>query len=87
MKKRIVLIVMLIAAIVLLAGCQTGNRQVGWDNIQTFNKFTIVLGDRTIIGTVESWRDFDNSDVVQVTSSNGITYLTHYSNVLLEKTK
>ena len=86
-KKYAVLIVMLIAAMLLLASCSTGNRQVGWDSIQTFDKYTIVIGEQVLTGTVESWRDFEDSDVIQITSTNGITYLTHYRNVLLEKTK
>ena len=33
-------------------------------------------------GEVESWRDYDDGDQLQVTI-NGVTYLTHASNVVL----
>ena len=37
------------------------------------------------IGTVQvaSWRDYENSDMIQVSSTDGNTYLTHSVNVVL----
>lgn len=35
-----------------------------------------------IEGKVQSWKDFENSDMIQVTI-DGVTYLTHSSNVIL----
>ena len=50
---------------------------------QTFDEAIVILHNGEMIeGKVDSWRDFDESDVVQVTIE-GVTYLTHYSNVIL----
>lgn len=82
MKKIICVVLILVLAFTLTA-CKVGNRQIGWDTTQTFTYAIIELGNGEVIeGTVTSWRDFDESDVVQFTIG-GITYLTHYSKVIL----
>lgn len=82
MKKIICVVLILVLALALTA-CQVGNRQVGWDTTQTFTHAILELGNGELVeGTVTSWRDFEDSDVVQFTM-NGITYLTHYSKVIL----
>ena len=81
--KKIICVVLILSLALVLAACQVGNRQVGWDTTQTFTHAILELGNGEIVeGTVTSWRDFDESDVVQFTM-NGITYLTHYSKVIL----
>lgn len=85
--KKIFAIVMFIIVCLCLTGCQIGNRQIGFDTTQTFRWAIIQLGNGELIeGPVNSWRDFNESDVVQVTIQN-ITYLTHYSNVILATEK
>lgn len=62
---------------------------LGWGN-QSWFDFTynfdsaIVFTPNGIVaeGRVDTWKDYEDSDVVQVTI-NGVTYLTHYSNVIL----
>lgn len=81
--KKIICVVLILSLALALTACQIGNRQVGWDTTQTFTHAILELGNGELIeGTVTSWRDFDESDVVQFTM-NGITYLTHYSKVIL----
>lgn len=81
--KKIVLIVLLTVGALLLSSCSLGNREIGWDMKQTFDEAIIILHNGEMIeGKIDSWRDFDESDVVQVTIE-GVTYLTHYSNVIL----
>lgn len=81
--KKIVCLVLILSLALALTACQVGNRQVGWDTTQTFTHAILELGNGELVeGTVTSWRDFDESDVVQFTM-NGITYLTHYSKVIL----
>ena len=88
MKKTIVvLLVMLIVAVLILSGCEavykSGNRITGGKDVQTFTYCYVVLGGEEIVrGAITQWRDYDNSDVVQVLV-NGKFYLTHYSNVVL----
>lgn len=36
----------------------------------------------TVEGVVQSWKDYENSDVIQI-KIGGVTYLTHYSNVVM----
>lgn len=82
--KVIALIALLAVGALMLSGCSIGNRQIGIDLTQSFNWAILELGNGELIeGRVTSWRDFDESDVVQFTLDNGITYLTHYSKVIL----
>lgn len=83
-----ILILILIIITIALASCdsdyyKTGNRITGGKDVQTFTYAYIVLDGQEIAkGAITQWRDYDNSDVVQVLV-NGKYYLTHYSNVVL----
>ena len=58
------------------------NRQ-WWDTTYNFDKVYIALPDgSSVVGRVESWTDYEDSDAVQV-KTGGKTYLTHYTNVVL----
>lgn len=89
MKKvlKILLIAVLLASCLLIfAGCErkTGNRITSGRDVQTFTYAWVNLGGKDIVeGFVTQWRDYDNSDTVQVLV-NGKFYLTHYTNVVLE---
>ena len=82
--KKIICVVLILTVVLALTACQIGNRKIGVDlSPQTFTHAILELGNGEIVeGTVTSWRDFNESDVVQFTM-NGITYLTHYSKVIL----
>lgn len=84
--KPIFVAVMLILYILILAGCseiKTGNRIMSGRDVQTFTYAYIQLGpDRIKEGYVTQWRDYENSDTVQVLV-DGKYYLTHYTNVIL----
>jgi len=78
--KRILLALLALTAALLLTAC--GNRTV-IDTVYTFDRAIIALPDGSYIkGEVESWRDFEDGDQLQVTI-DGVTYLTHSSNVVL----
>lgn len=84
MKKTIAIIMAVLLAIAL-CGCQIkhGNRIIEGKDVQTFTYAYVRLGDKDIAeGYVTQWRDYNNSDVVQVLI-NGKFYLTHYSCVVL----
>lgn len=70
----------------ILCSCestQRGNRVIGGKDVQTFTYAYVRLGDRDIVeGYITQWRDYTNSDVVQV-MINGRYYLTHYSCVVM----
>ncbi len=44
--------------------------------ISTSNEWTTV--------EITSWKDFHESDVVQIKTKSGKTYLTHYNNIVME---
>lgn len=79
--KKIALIVLLVIGLVILSSC--GNRQVGIDSHQTFDRAYVLLKGEWKEIQVKAWRDFENSDVVQVIDQNGTVYLTHYMNMVL----
>lgn len=59
-----------------------GNEQV-FDTNWKYEWAIIQLGNGELIeGHISSWKDFNDSDCVQFTM-DGITYLTHYTNVIL----
>jgi len=83
--KRIIAIILVFMLAVILSGCQIkhGNRIIEGKDVQTFTYAYVRLGDKEIAeGYVTQWRDYDESDVVQVLI-NGKFYLTHYSCVVL----
>ena len=83
-----ILILILIIVTITLVGCngeyyKTGNRITGGKDVQTFTYAYIVLDGQEIAkGAITQWRDYSDSDVVQVLV-NGKYYLTHYSNVVM----
>lgn len=84
-KKILILACLLIASLVVFAGCEykTGNRITGGKDVQTFTYAYVSLdGNEIVKGYITQWRDYDNSDVVQV-MIGGKYYLTHYSNVVM----
>lgn len=81
MNKKLILLAMLVAAIIILSSC--GNRQIGFDTAQSFNKAYVRLGNEWKEVNVKSWRDFDNGDEVQIVTEDGIIYLSHYCNMVL----
>ena len=79
MKKAGVLLISL-AISVLLCGC---NRQL-FDVIYQFDYAIVQLPNGEVVeGKVQSWKDFEDGDQIQV-KINGVTYLVHSSNVVLE---
>lgn len=78
---RKMLVVMLLAAILLLL-CVGCNRPV-IDTVWMFDRVQIKMPDGTIVsGKVDTWRDFEDGDMLQV-KIDGVTYLTHSTNVVL----
>ena len=77
-----VIVALLVGALIIYWESTHGNRRL-IDTSYRFDRAIISLPNGQIVdGKVSSWLDFDDSDAVQVTS-DGRTYLTHYSNVCL----
>lgn len=64
---------------IMLTGC---NKQM-LDFDYSFKEVYIVDTGETI--KIKSWRDYDNSDMIQFTDTDGRVYMTHSSNVILMK--
>lgn len=80
MKKIISLALSLLLLCAILTGC--GNHQV-IDTTYSFERVIISMPDGTVVdGKVDSWKDFEDGDSIQV-KVDGVTYLTHISNVVL----
>lgn len=81
-KKKFVLFIGLVIAIIISVRVLAFNFDI-FDTKWNFAYAEIAMPSGEVIkGHVDSWRDYEDSDVVQVNIS-GITYLTHYSNVVL----
>ena len=78
MKKLCVVIAAVIMA-VSLCGC---NRQIV-DLTYSYDTAIISMPDGLVVsGKVQSWRDYDNGDQIQV-KIDGKTYLVHSTNLVL----
>ena len=80
--KKIIAIAVVIIITLMLAGC--GNVQI-IDTTFSFNYGTVYSPSGEVIaqGKVQSWRDFEDGDQLQV-KIDGVTYLSHSSNIVLE---
>lgn len=80
--KRKIFACIILTLLIILAGC--GNFKA-IDTTWDFDYAYIKLPNGGVIeGHIESWRDYEDSDVIQL-KVNGETFLTHYSNVVLIK--
>lgn len=83
----IIIVGLIIGAVILLRNGQNaifnGNRKV-IDTAYGFHWAIIDLGGGEVTeGAVESWCDYHQSDMIQVTLEDGNTYLTHSSKIIL----
>jgi hypothetical protein len=69
----------ILAAIIAISWSKISNKQL-IDTKWKFNK-AIIEGVGEVY--ITSWNDYDESDMIQVTTDDGTTYLTHSSNVIL----
>lgn len=80
MKKLLVFVITAIVLVGVLMAC--GNRQL-LDTTWSFDRAILKQADGTIVsGKVESWTDYEDSDMVQV-KIDGVTYFTHIVNVTM----
>ena len=80
MKKKLLAAVLALGMALSLAGC--GNRQM-IDLTYSYKYAIISLPNGEIVeGKVDSWRDFEDGDQLQITV-NGVTYLVHATDAVL----
>lgn len=84
MKKILITLaisVLLLTSVAALTAC--GNMDM-IDTHYTYDEAMIKLPDGTTVTVeVEQWTDYSDSDMVQVTTVDGVVYFTHSSNVVL----
>lgn len=77
--KKIIVIALAVILVFALAGC---NQQI-IDTTYKFDSAIISLPNGEVIeGKVQSWKDFENSDQLQI-KIDGVTYLVHSMNAVL----
>ena len=84
LKKAILSLLGMWCILVIIVTTSTGcgNYQL-LDTTRTFNRAIIELPNGNIIDDeVESWKDFEDGDQIQV-KIDGVTYLVHSSDVVL----
>lgn len=76
-----VLLTLMIAALIatIFTGC---NKQI-IDTTYTFDKAIIYVGGEWITINVDSWKDYEDGDQIQVKDTDGNTYLVHSINITL----
>ena len=80
MKKKLFAAILALGMVLSLAGC--GNRQM-IDLTDSYKYAIISLPKGEIVeGKVESWRDYEDGDQIQVTV-DGVTYLVHAADAIL----
>lgn len=80
MKKLISILFAIIILTMSLVAC--GNMQLV-DTVYSYDKAIISMPNGEIVeGKVDSWRDYEDGDQIQVTIA-GKTYLVHSSNIVL----
>jgi hypothetical protein len=82
MNKKILALILLVVTLVSMTACVEGGIQLV-DTTWTYEQAVIsLLNGEVVKGKVESWLDFENSDMIQV-KIDGKNYLTHSTNVVL----
>lgn len=80
--KKIAIVALLLAMVFVFTGC---NKQVV-DLNYNFKYALLMRADGEQLIQIKSWRDYKDGDQIQFTSVDGVTYLTHSSNVVLMST-
>jgi hypothetical protein len=79
MKKKILALATLLVMAVSMTGCNRNVLDVTWK----FEKAIVTLPNGEVIeGKCSNWRDYQDSDMVQV-EIDGVTYFTHSNNIVL----
>lgn len=86
--KRLVIFLITLCLSLSLIGCAGfgNNNYVGFGTF-TYRYAYVKLGDTYVEYEVDTWKDFDNSDMIEVKFKDGSVILTHSNNVILSKNK
>lgn len=83
--KKILAFILVLVLVLSLAGSAWADFNMSlFDTKYSFNYAYVGLPNgKTIEGEVKSWKDWDVSDMLQVTFVDGSTYYSHSSNIVL----
>lgn len=82
-QKTGVTIIIALILLAIIAGLLSGCNAQLIDTTYYIDKAMIKMPDGTVVsGKVESWKDYENSDAIQV-KIDGVTYYTFLGNVVL----
>lgn len=82
-KKTLLTIIIALILLAIVAGLLSGCNSQILDTTYFFGRAMIKLPDGTVVsGKVDSWKDYEDSDAVQV-KIEGVTYYTFLGNVVL----
>ena len=73
------MVLAMLSTAILCTGC---NKQI-IDTSYTFDKAVLYVGGEWITINVDSWKDYEDGDQIQVKDTNGNTYLVHSTNITL----
>ena len=80
MKKKLIATVLALGMVISMSGC--GNRQI-IDLTYNYKYAVISLPNGEIVeGKVDSWKDFEDGDQLQITVDD-VTYLVHATDAVL----
>lgn len=83
--KKFIYIFVIVAAVLTIGVIFTSCNVQVVDMKYDFDRAIISLPNGKVVeGEVESWKDYDDSDQIQV-KIDGVTYFCHHSNVVLIK--
>lgn len=88
MKTKITAIILVVLILVCACAFLACNGTVGFnkqvaDLNYKFTRAIIHFADGDMEVEIRSWCDYDDSDMVQVTATDGTIYYTHGSNIIL----
>lgn len=73
------MVLAMLSTAILCTGC---NKQI-IDTSYTFDKAILYVGGEWITINVDSWKDYEDGDQIQVKDTDGNTYLVHSTNITL----
>lgn len=79
----ILLGILIPVGIIALTSC---NKQLV-DTTYSFDNAVMYVGGEWITVEVDSWKDYEDGDQIQIKAKDGNTYLVHSTNVTLIKSK
>jgi hypothetical protein len=83
MKKLFLMVALLLIACFCLAGCNGCNKTI-FDFDYKFTKATYFDGEQWKTVDIARWKDWEDSDILQIELKDGTIILTHSSNVILK---